>query len=690
MTLRRICAAAVGLALLVSGAAAQVGDFAFIHASDTHAPIPESGRTIASVSADEPLLFDDGVSAPRREWVVVTGDLTEFGGTAFGRAAFETYLGWWKPLDLRIYHVMGNHDATWDCLGPRLRELQGGANLAFERHGCKFLLLDSSTVQDPRPEFGAETLAFVRRELATTPESMPLFLFFHHPPYGSEWAGPESPRRLLRLLDGRVLAGLFVGHNHTAFHRAIDGADVLGGGSTFKKNKSDVGWNVVAVKDRVLRVAFREAGPERTMRPLLTKPLGMRYRFTPSPGPKRAAETKPASAGGPETAAGGASSRPSDRPASSESDVPGGSSVRAEVVRVPLEASVRCVSVWPTDVGGLVLAGLGDGRLVALEERSLKLRFVVRTDGAVLGRPWFGRSSTDGASDRCVFASGDGFVRAIDCDGAVLWRAPIDAPGFATPAVIDGVVIIATTAGAMVGLDLATGARLWSAKVADGPIETGPAVVDGTLVFGAWDEFVRRLGPDGDYRRGVREIWRAKTAGPASKKAAAKYWSPADSRLAVFGGKLFAADRAFAFTEIDLRDGAVLGHESPVDGRGIAAVAVGRAGRLWLTRTDNAVERLIPVGAGGVDRARIGAPTGLAPTPVAVLDDDAAFLQGLRGDASYVRIGSDGQARVVWTSKLFDDSFALAEPAATASPKGVRVVVGALDGTLVVVDFSGG
>lgn len=673
-------------------AVAQVENFAFIHASDTHAPLAESGRTIAKIAPDARFLFEDGTSAPRREFVVVTGDLTEFGGAAAGRAAWETYLGWWKPVGIPVRHCLGNHDATWDSLAPALREVQGASNVAFDAHGCKFLLLDSTTPQDPRPEFGGQTLRFVQDALTRTPEATPLFVFFHHPPYGGEWAGPDAPRRLLRLLDGRVLAGLFVGHNHTAWHRVIDGADVFGGGSTFTKGASDVGWNVVAVDDRILRVAFHDAKTDGPPRPLLTKPLGLRYRFAPTP------EGRP-------------ESRPETAPTSRSETATTSRSLRPKILRTRLDAAVRSATVWPGGDGRLYLVGLGDGRLVALDERTLEVRWTIRTEGEIVGGPALGPSSPDDPArlsrpNRCVFGASDGIARSIRRDGSVIWSAPLGAPTHGTPRLVDGVAVFPTNAGRLVGLDLETGARLWSVRAADYAIETFSDAGSGDaarLYFGAWDEHVRCFEPDGSWRLGIKERWRAKSAGPGSKKAAAKYWSPADARIARSLGTdgLHVVDRAYAYTRFNL-DGTEAGRELAVGERGFASVTAS-GNEVWLVRTDDAVERRVRFRGAVVATQRFAVPTGTSPNPVVLLAPGAGVYVSPRGDAAYLSVERGGGAAVLWREKLFHDSFVLCAPAPSAPPdfevpardddigfgsSAYRFVVGALDGSLAVVDFS--
>jgi hypothetical protein len=83
-------AAVLLLAILAPCAGAEKGaaipDFTFIQASDVHAPMAQSKTTIAKIPGlGEIDLAPFGIKVPKPGFVIVTGDMNEFGGGS----------GWW-------------------------------------------------------------------------------------------------------------------------------------------------------------------------------------------------------------------------------------------------------------------------------------------------------------------------------------------------------------------------------------------------------------------------------------------------------------------------------------------------------------------------------------------------------------------------------------------------------------------
>jgi predicted MPP superfamily phosphohydrolase len=109
------------LLLAISARPQDEPDFSFVHCSDPHAPIAGSAETIAEIKKFGALELPAGGATKAPSFVVVTGDLTEFGA----KEGWESYRGWWKDSTVPVYSVMGNHDGTWDCLRPKLRAVHG-------------------------------------------------------------------------------------------------------------------------------------------------------------------------------------------------------------------------------------------------------------------------------------------------------------------------------------------------------------------------------------------------------------------------------------------------------------------------------------------------------------------------------------------------------------------------------------
>jgi hypothetical protein len=131
----------LSLAILAPCAGAEQGaavpDFTFIQASDVHAPMAQSKATIARIpSLGEIDLAPFGVKVPKPGFVIVTGDMNEFGG---GSGWWAEYLSYWKDCPVPVCHGLGNHDNTWHANLKFLRDLGLGPCYSFDKSGCHFV-----------------------------------------------------------------------------------------------------------------------------------------------------------------------------------------------------------------------------------------------------------------------------------------------------------------------------------------------------------------------------------------------------------------------------------------------------------------------------------------------------------------------------------------------------------------------
>ncbi len=271
-------AALLSLAILAPCAGADKGpavpDFTFIQASDVHAPMAQSKATIARIPGlGEIDLAPFGVKVPKPAFVIVTGDMNEFGG---GSGWWAEYLSYWKDCPVPVYHGLGNHDNTWHANLKFLRDLGLGPCYSFDKSGCHFVSLMTPTLQDPRPSVGEEELIWLRKDLAKVGTRTPVFVFFHHPLPGSEFASRYDYDRLLDVLHRYNTVLMMAGHSHGHVHNVVEGIDQTTGGSTFGPN---AGFAVISVKDGVLREAYWKADQPAPDLKLVEKPIPARSSY---------------------------------------------------------------------------------------------------------------------------------------------------------------------------------------------------------------------------------------------------------------------------------------------------------------------------------------------------------------------------------------------------------------------------
>ncbi len=672
------------LALLLTGTA-PVEEFSFIHCSDTHSPVAGSEETIAEMrGVGEVELEPYKVKAKAPSFVVVTGDLTEYGGPSAGRAWWDKYLGYWKDFKVPVWHVAGNHDNTWDSIRPALRKAHGGACYSFEKHGCRFIVLDSASVQDPRPSFGAEVLGWLREDLRKVKKDTPLFIFFHHPPERTEFASAYDYQRLFDLVRPYHVAAFCVGHYHTAWGRPIEGFDVVCGGSTFGKDR---GYSIVSVSGGTLRVAYRKLGEEKAALALLEKKLEP---APPHPVRVRQPVEDDEVSGDSVSVIAEVASKPKsvivdldegkDVEMTQRRDGAWGATVSVKdvppgrhLVRVSIGTHSRIVPVrvvrdggaeerWRVQLGGAVramrahgerlYAGAGDGVMHCLRLADGAPVWTFATGGEILSRPAVVR-------DAVVFGSGDGNVYALDAaTGKEKWRHAAEAASYASPAAAEGVVVVATNAGAIRALDVETGAVRWSNTSAEYAVESALHVADGVVYAGAWDQHAYAVSlADGALK------WKCQGAGSAAEKAK-KYYSPADCGPVASGGRVWVADRKYMLTVIE-------GGKAVESQEDVSAVGLSEDGKaVYLRRTK---DRLVKM-EGGAEAWSASVDTDAIPGAPVEHKGVVVVCSG-RGLVSAVEAAS---GKVLWQYQATPRLYVLGPP----EVKERLVFVGCQDGTV--------
>ncbi len=600
----------ITIALLATSLAA-AQELTFLQVSDLHVPhaIAETRETLAALPTGPVEIPAWGITTSAPVFVLSTGDLNEFGG---GRGWWEQYTELWSSIPLPVYQTAGNHDNTWRCLRPRLRELHGSPFYAFEHSGIKLIGWDTASPQDPRPSIAQEGISWLAEELQRTPPEQPVVLFCHHPLDGREFAGAYDRERLLDLLRTRNVILALVGHGHGIRAWQYEGLDMAMGGSTYGDRR---GHAIVSIRDGILRVGYRYLNGE--FADLLTKPIPPRSPFmqiavTPpdgtgfSPGeplrwrvqthaaPTAARWTLDGDRSGDLTASEGGWLVELD-PVTVE---PGDHTLRVDLTAADGLVSSRTVSFFrnggPFDVawrrqlrgscqgaplvlGNRLFVGDNSGALSILSASDGSLLGSVQTDGEVRSAPV---ATADGAT--VIFGSADGILRAIDLTGAERWRYDARSAIYGAPLIADGRVYAGTAEGELAALDAATGTLAWRSQAAEYAFEQAATIGDGALFAGSWDRNAYALEAATGALR-----WRGPSAGSDREGFVAWYYSPADSPPAFAGGNVFFADRAYRLTVFDAQTG-----ERRLDEAKCSAVAQAADGAsVYVRHSDGRVSR---------------------------------------------------------------------------------------------------
>ncbi len=627
------------LVLLVTSPLRAIDDFCFLQVSDIHIdpqPVgaPNPGPDARSVSTLEwfcreavkpQSLKPLDLTAPKPEFVIATGDLTEYGVIHKTWSNFESYF---KPLDLPLYVTPGNHDNTWTAMLPIMRKRYGGDNYAFERHGCHFIGFDSSTPQEPVPSIDRRSLTFIENYLGNVDARAPVFLFCHHPLSSTEFAKPHEQLRLLDALKDHNAVLLLMGHGHGVHHESWAGLDSVMGGSTFGPN---TGYSTISVINDTLRVVYRYRDESKPPVVLLEKLI-----ISP-PRPRLSVEPADGTLGSPlKVVARIETNRPQPRlrsmlqsdgavhvslddvearsgvlapgqnanlaepmsfkgQLSTDELVPGMHFVRVTAKAGKLELDAAATTrIEPADgprssrvqmdagmkatplvlSGGEVMVANTSGRLEKVsfrDEAGTSKRFYVENGPLreILHAPAF-----DG--ERFYIAIAETGVHCVDGEGKQVWQYPTGAAVYGTPALGEKAVYVADLEGWMHAINRTDGKPLWRKSFATFSFEMPPLLHDGVIYAGAWDGFLYAVHAESGELK-----WKTRTpAGQSAGKYLSRYYAGADCPPIIIGDRLFMADRAYYLGSYSLEDGKYFG-DIAID---VCAVGLSENGKSFYSR----------------------------------------------------------------------------------------------------------
>ncbi len=617
--------ALVCLALSVASGAQTIPNFTFIHASDVHAPMTISQQVCAELAkVTGPIEVKPGITAEAPSFVVVSGDLTEFGG---GNGVWDTYLSYWKDFTIPVYHTLGNHDGPWWCLRSKTYDLYGAQSWSFDKFGCHFVGLDNASSQDPRATISRDQLTWLKEDLKKLDKDTPLFVVMHHMLHDDYFGSPYAVHQLLDILRPYNLVTFLGGHghNHKLLHKF--GTDTTDAGAICgPAPRCPIGWSIVSVVDGTLRISFDEYQKDGVQQTYYEKPLPTKSSYPKIEilTPKEDSTTKTGSMFVKATISGNENqitkvSFSADRKSFEEDDrgeepmvlstegdyvgqvhyedwAPGAHNLRVRFIddtgkkyyrsvgfnvepepsrliwRVVIDGSCRAAAAVTRDA---VYVGGTDRKLHAFDKATGKEKWAFPTKGEVATTPVI-------ADQTIYFGCADGKLYALDSKGREKWSFQAREGIYSSPVYANGVVMFGCNDSDFYGIDAKTGEQKWVLTDPTYTIESRPFVYNGVVYFGAWDTFVYAV----DIATGQLK-WKALGYGCSTKTAVVRYYSPADNGPVVAGGKVFIADRDSKLGIMDAAIGTMLGNAS-----GPVAVGLAEDAKSVYLRKPNSVGKI--------------------------------------------------------------------------------------------------
>ena len=470
---------------------AQGGRFAWL--SDTH---------IGSGTAEQDLLaaIRDINGREDIQFVILSGDITEFGSTTQLRAARGLLDSLRKPY----YLIPGNHDMKWSESGTTMfRKIFGDEHFVFEWQGIFFIGLH----EGPRMRMGdgffaPEDLRWLDSTLAHIRDRHQKIVMVTHYPVDSSIANWYE---LLNRIKPFNVQAILVGHGHANRAGAFEGIPGVMSRSSLRGKEAAGGYTTTDIRNDTMMFSEHRTGSAGDIL-WHTVALGSRDYVSDTlryPRPTFVINLQ-----------------------------------YPEVHSLWEFSSGYTIGSTPALVGDVVVVGDASGAVYGLELTDGSIRWKFFTGGPVY-------SSPAGSSGAVVFASSDGSIYCLRAaSGELRWSFPTGAPVVAAPAIHQGRVFIGSDDGKFRCIDVATGSLVWQYGGLDGFVECKPLLYEGEVIFGAWDSHLYAL----DESSG-RLLWKWEGERPGVLLSPAACW-PVGS-----DGKVFVVAPDRMMSAIDSKSG---------------------------------------------------------------------------------------------------------------------------------------
>lgn len=547
-----VMAAAISLSGTLADAAVQ--SFSFAQISDTHMAV---GQAKYDANLQAAVAEFNGMS-PRPAFVINTGDITEMGA----EAQFALYKNNISKALMPFKNTPGNHETRWaDMSINRFAEMLGEPNISFKYGGVRFIGWNSAIWLEHHGAISGDTRRWIVSQLKLDPPGTPAVLFTHQPPMYPDSVYQTGDVELWEAIRPYNVRMFLNGHGHIFKNWTVNGIFCR---MTKGMMNEQGGYSLFELDSKEIRVYDKLVGGEKKLSatvPLTAEPVKIemapirsavhisRYFATVTSGNTKIDRVeylvnhhqRPADRNWKRLEA-GSNGRYMVTQDMSELE-PGRHTLAVRAVDADGGVWIKTVDLPPFQRPGVsgrvlnagtalqgpavvgsdaVFVGGWDGKLYAVDRKTLKTRWTFKTGRAVIGRP-------DLDARAVYFGSTDQNVYAVDRrTGKQIWRFSTQGPIQAHALVQDGTVYIASGDRSLYAIDAKTGKKKWAYQMGM-HAQARPAYAKGILYIGAWDNMFYAI----DARTGV-PVWTHRV-GPSI------FFSPAVSSPLVVNGKVITS-----------------------------------------------------------------------------------------------------------------------------------------------------
>lgn len=594
--------------------------FKFGFVTDTHIGSASSAedlrRTVQDINTDPSLRF-----------VVITGDITEFGADTELQLAKQIL----DSLNKKWYIIPGNHDGNWSESGANsFRKVFGAETFSFDYGGYLFAATNSGPNMRMGPgQVPRENLVWLDSVLINMKKpDMPVIYLNHYPQDSSlnNWFDA------IDLIKKKNIQMILLGHGHANHDYTFEGIHGIMGRSNLRAKDSIGGYNIVTIQNGT--ASFEERTPIlKTQKKWAEVALfdhhfakDTTHYFRPSyavnqkyPSVKRVWEYQ------------------------DKSDVGAGTSFSKN----------------------LLISTNTNGDINALNIKNGKRKWVYHTNGKVYSTPAI-------AENYVVAGSSDNNIYCLSLTtGKMIWKVTALKPVLGSPVIQNNIVYIGASDGHFRALNLKTGKLIWDFDQVKGFVVTKPLIYQDKIYFGCWSNDFYAL----DLATG-KLVWKWNNG------TSNRMFSPAACYPVGAHGHIFIVAPDRYMTSLDAGNGKVIWRKQMSDLRVRESMGLSTDSALVYVKTMDGQLCGISTTAGSMTvswKSTLQLPYELAPSAV-VEDNGVIYVPTHSGMACAV----DRQTGdVIWEHKI---SNCLVNT--IMSYKMNRVVVSTMDGKIVCLKFT--
>ena len=410
--------------------------FTFAWISDNHL------GSFAYAEDDLRQAIEDINSQDSLEFVILSGDLTEFGVTS----EFALLQQMIDSLQKPYYMVDGNHDVNWSENGTTTFEsfFTGNApRFCFDAHGIRFIGCGSGPMlRMGAPHIPREEINWLKSVLDTTDVNHPV-IFVNHFPQFEEIANSYEVTNILKKYNVQYI---LCGHFHVNSTKQYNGLTSILGRSLLRRSDPMGGYNIVTVTEDSIFVA------ERTIKGT-THPIWFRGALTEMNLPK-----------------------------GEEMEI--SYAINGEYPQVKelwrIEELSDIASQAAIDGDFYVYTTTG-GLAAAVDAQSGKKIWEYCTGNKIFSAPFI-------TPQNVYISSTDGYIYALNRkNGKPVWKYNTGYPVVACPVVAGDTLYVGSSNEKFYALDALQGKEIWVSEGFPGYMESRPAVDAQNIYTGGWE-----------------------------------------------------------------------------------------------------------------------------------------------------------------------------------------------------------